>query len=76
MFNMTRTAALLAGLLLASATFAQPAPDYDNSAGSGPAASADAPDPPSRVARLALINGAVSFVPAGENDWVEAQLNR
>ncbi|HEY8010363.1 MAG TPA: DUF6600 domain-containing protein [Rudaea sp.] len=76
MFNVTRTAALLAGLLIASATFAQPAPDYGDGPDSGPSASADAPDPPSRVARLSLINGAVSFVPAGENDWVEAQLNR
>ncbi|MGH8121678.1 MAG: DUF6600 domain-containing protein, partial [Rudaea sp.] len=77
MFNVTRTAALLAGLLIASATFAQPAPDYDNGPDYGPGSStADAPDPPSRVARLSLINGAVSFVPAGENDWVEAQLNR
>ena len=76
MFNVTRTAALLAGLLIASATFAQPAPDYGDGPDSGPAASVDAPDPPSRVARLSLINGAVSFVPAGEGDWVEAQLNR
>ncbi len=77
MFKITRTAALLAGLLLTSATFAQPAPDNDNGPDYGPAASnADAADPPSRVARLALIDGAVSFVPAGEDDWVEAQLNR
>ena len=33
-------------------------------------------DPPSRVARLSYLKGAVSFVPAGENDWVEAQMNR
>ncbi len=29
-------------------------------------------DPPSRVARLGYLSGAVSFSPAGENDWVQA----
>lgn len=33
-------------------------------------------DPPSRVARLAYITGAVSFSPAGENDWFNAPINR
>jgi len=33
-------------------------------------------DPPSRVARLSYISGAVSFSPAGEDDWVEAAVNR
>ncbi len=33
-------------------------------------------DPSSRVARLSYVRGAVSFVPAGENDWVEAVVNR
>ena len=33
-------------------------------------------DPPARVARLAYINGAVSFSPAGEDIWVEATINR
>ena len=33
-------------------------------------------DPPSRVARLAYLSGAVSFSPAGENDWVRANVNR
>ena len=33
-------------------------------------------DPPSRVARVGYVNGMVSFSPAGENDWVEATLNR
>jgi hypothetical protein len=33
-------------------------------------------DPPGRVARLAQISGAVSFSPAGEEDWVLAQPNR
>jgi hypothetical protein len=33
-------------------------------------------DPPARVARLGYISGAVSFSPAGENDWVVAGINR
>ncbi len=33
-------------------------------------------DPPSRVARLGYMAGAVSFSPAGENDWVHATINR
>jgi hypothetical protein len=33
-------------------------------------------DPPSRVARLGVMTGAVSFSPAGENDWVLATINR
>ena len=33
-------------------------------------------DPPMRVARMGYISGAVSFSPAGENDWVAGTLNR
>ena len=33
-------------------------------------------DPPSRVARLGYISGDLSFSPAGENDWVQARINR
>src|SRR5277367_2142809 len=33
-------------------------------------------DPPSRVARLAYTQGAVSFQPAGTDDWVDATVNR
>jgi hypothetical protein len=39
-------------------------------------AAADDDDPPSRVARLAFANGAVSFEPAGTDDWVDAVVNR
>lgn len=35
-----------------------------------------AADPPSRVARLGYISGAVSFSPAAEDDWVQAGVNR
>src|SRR3982751_6911863 len=64
MFKPNRFAVLLAGVTLAVAAWAQ-APDENDQA-----------DPPSRVARLSYIHGDVSFVPAGENDWVQAQLNR
>jgi len=70
-------AVLLAGLLIAGTGFAQPAPDYAND---GPSydndASSAAVDPPTRVARLSLVNGAVSFSPAGEDNWVQAEINR
>jgi hypothetical protein len=33
-------------------------------------------DPSSRVARLNYMEGSVSFQPGGENDWVDAVLNR
>jgi uncharacterized protein DUF6600 len=36
----------------------------------------DQDDPPSRVARLAYLQGSVSFQPAGESEWVEAVTNR
>ncbi|MBS0570987.1 MAG: hypothetical protein JSS28_10285 [Proteobacteria bacterium] len=62
MFRLSRFAVLLAGIGLAFAVLAQ-----DNGA---------PVDPPGRVARLSYIQGNVSFVPAGENDWVQAQLNR
>ncbi|MFI4924432.1 MAG: DUF6600 domain-containing protein, partial [Vicinamibacteria bacterium] len=35
-----------------------------------------AADPPSRVARVGYMTGAVSFSPAGESDWIEASINR
>ncbi len=31
---------------------------------------------PGRVARLNYSEGSVSFQPGGENDWVDAELNR
>jgi len=33
-------------------------------------------DPPGRVARLNFMEGSVSFQPGGENDWVDAVVNR
>ena len=38
-------------------------------------AGAASADPPTRVARLSFTTGAVSFSPAGENDWVLAAVN-
>jgi len=40
------------------------------------AAAQDQDDPPGRVARLGYIEGSVSFQPAGEDDWVQADPNR
>jgi hypothetical protein len=52
-------------LMLPWAAAAQDQPDQD-----------DQPDPPSRVARLNYIQGSVSFQPAGQQDWVDANPNR
>jgi len=41
-----------------------------------PNSSAAQDDPPGRVARLNYIQGSVSFQPAGEQEWVEADRNR
>jgi hypothetical protein len=40
------------------------------------AAQDEGDDPPSRVARLGYAQGAVSFQPAGTDDWVDATINR
>jgi hypothetical protein len=40
------------------------------------ASAADDDDPPGRVARLSYANGAVSFNPAGTDDWTSAVVNR
>src|SRR5215467_12109261 len=37
---------------------------------------ADEDDPPARAARLSYTSGAVSFEPAGTEDWVDAVVNR
>jgi uncharacterized protein DUF6600 len=39
-------------------------------------AAQDQDDPPGRVARLGYLQGSVSFLPAGESDWVGAVPNR
>ncbi|MGB7131096.1 MAG: FecR domain-containing protein, partial [Candidatus Sulfotelmatobacter sp.] len=36
----------------------------------------DDQDPPGRVAQLNYIDGSVTFQPGGENDWLDAVLNR
>jgi hypothetical protein len=61
----TRSSFLLFSLLAAALLLAIPSQ----------AAAQDA-DPPGRVARLNLIEGSLSFQPAGEQDWVEANHNR
>ena len=57
---------------------AQVAPDSQAAQGPQDSDSQDvnAQDPPGRVARLNYLEGSVSFQPAGENDWVDAVLNR
>ena len=37
---------------------------------------ADEGDPPGRVARLSYVQGAISLQPAGQEDWVGAEVNR
>jgi hypothetical protein len=75
MLKSLRFAVLIAGVTLGYAAMAQPAPE-DQGPPPGQGDQSDQSDPPTRVARLSYVHGAVSFVPAGENDWVEAQLNR
>lgn len=73
-------AAMLAVLLCAAAplgVWAQDAPVAPDSQGAQNAQqAADVQDPPGRVARLNDIEGDISFQPGGENDWLEAVLNR
>ena len=40
------------------------------------ACAADDDDPPARAARLSYASGAVSFEPAGTDEWVDAVVNR
>ncbi|WP_317203630.1 DUF6600 domain-containing protein [Janthinobacterium sp.] len=60
--RIEKTRQTLPTLLLAAAALALCAPA--------------AADPPARVARLAYSTGAVSFAPAGGDDWLPAPLNR
>lgn len=64
--NSTR-ALKLAGLLGIAMTLATREPAR---------AAGDNEDPPSRIARLAYTHGAVSFQPAGTDDWVTSTVNR
>ncbi|WP_069262601.1 DUF6600 domain-containing protein [Paraburkholderia nodosa] len=69
LFALAALAAL--NLAAAPAVFAQAAPP---DAATAPAATGG--DPPSRVARLDYMAGAVTTEPAGASDWSYAQLNR
>lgn len=55
---------------------AQVTPDSQSAQGPQGVQDSNTQDPPSRVARLNLMEGSVSFQPGGENDWVDAVLNR
>jgi hypothetical protein len=64
-------------MLLVSMLFALP----QNAAAQDPSqvqaqAQAQVVDPPARVARLNYVQGSISFQPAGEQDWLEADINR
>ncbi len=65
---------VLAMMLLSAVLFAQngPLPNLSPDVSNGIAEN----DPPSRAARLGLLNGKVSFQPGGVEDWVPATLNR
>jgi hypothetical protein len=63
--KMTLWSVLLLGLVLVSIAWPVAAAAQD-----------DQDDPPTRVARLAYMEGSVSFQPAGEDDWVGAVTNR
>ena len=73
-FIVTMIGAALAASAGAQALDHQGRPDraYDSGASAGQVQA----DPPGRVARLAYLTGDVSFTPAGESDWVQAQVNR
>jgi hypothetical protein len=81
MYTMQRFLVMMIGAALASTAGAQALP-YQGSPGEAPNANAPESadqtqvDPPARVARLGYLSGSVSFTPAGETDWVQAQLNR
>ena len=79
MYTMQRFLVVMIGAALASAAGAQSLP-YQGPPGDTSYAPANAGqaqvDPPARVARLGYLSGNVSFTPAGENDWVQAQVNR
>jgi hypothetical protein len=66
-------AAILALVLLAAPcrSLAQGQPSYQDQPGGD-----DQDDPPTRAARLSYTNGAVSFAPAGSDEWVDAVVNR
>ena len=79
--RQSRKALLLCAftLLVAAlfATFPEPASAQDPYAPSAQDQGQDqAPDPPSRVARLNYIQGSVSYQVSGDQDWVQADQNR
>jgi hypothetical protein len=69
--SASRFAALLA--LLCAATFLAPLRALAQDQDGGPPPT---DDPPTRVARISHTDGAVSFNPAGTDDWVGAVINR
>jgi hypothetical protein len=78
MYTMQRFLVVTIGAALASAAGAQALPSQGapDEAYAPASAGQTQVDPPARVARLGYLSGSVSFTPAGESDWVQAQLNR
>jgi len=79
MYTKQRLLAVLIGAALAFSAGAQAPNDrgpYESAPEAPLAAAPGQIDPPARVARLSDMSGNVSFTPAGENEWVQAQLNR
>jgi hypothetical protein len=74
-WNWGVTAAVALMLQASLELRAQDAQVVSGSQGPQDAQTADQ-DPPGRVARLDYMEGSVSFQPGGENDWVDAVLNR
>jgi hypothetical protein len=72
---------ILQAAVVVEAQSAQVTPAPDSQAAPPAQADQDSPsssdqDPPGRIARVNYIDGAVSFQPGGENEWLDASLNR
>ena len=69
----SRQALRLAAAAMAFSLLAAASPQFAKAQDNDPY---DQSDPPGRVARLGYMQGAISFQPAGENEWVQAVSNR
>ena len=75
----TRSSLVLPLLLLAALFFALPPAGIaqdDQQYQNDQQYQQDQQDPPTRVAQLNYVEGSVSYQPAGEQDWVQADINR
>jgi hypothetical protein len=74
--SSSRFTSKLAAFLVLICAAAFLAPLRSLAQGPGPDGPPDGDDPPTRVARISHTDGAVSFNPAGTDDWVGAVVNR